>query len=179
MGVTRPCLPFVRLMRRMLGTARCRRSLRCGDVSTEPTPIEIDRQAVSRCFGCGQANDKGLKLRFFRHPDGTVETRHHTAAHHCGLDTVVHGGIQASILDEVMGVAAQLALPPELSDMACVTAEMHLSYRRPVPMADEVVARAKLVRVDGRDVHVDGAIVDDDGNELTSASSRWRQLRAS
>lgn len=140
-------------------------------------PIAIDRSGVDRCFGCGEANDGGLHLRFVRLDDGTVETRHKTAPHHCGLDTVVHGGIQATILDEVMGVAAQLSLPPDATDLACVTAEMHLTYRRPVPLADEVIARAKVERIDGRDVYVDGAIVDPDGKRLTEASSRWRQLQ--
>lgn len=142
----------------------------------EPTPIEIDRQGVSRCFGCGHANPEGLRLRFSRYEDGTVETLHRTAAHHCGLDTVVHGGIQAAILDEVMGVAAQLGLPEKSGDQACVTAEMNLTYRRPVPMADQVRAQARLVSVDGRDLHVEGMIVADDGTVLTRATSRWRQL---
>lgn len=142
-----------------------------------PEAVDIDRSGVSRCFGCGQANPEGLKLRFERYPDGTVEARHKTAPHHCGLDTVVHGGIQATILDELMGVTAQLALPADAADLACVTAEMHLRYRRPVPIADEVVARARLQRVDEPDMFVVGAIVGPDGQHLTEATSRWRQLR--
>jgi uncharacterized protein (TIGR00369 family) len=137
----------------------------------------MDRQGVDRCFGCGEANEHGLQLKFTQYRDGTVEARHQTADHHCGLDTVVHGGIQASILDEVMGVAAQLSLPEDADGQACVTAEMHLTYRAPVMLADEVVARARLVRTDGRDFHVEGAIVDADGRELTTAVSRWRQPR--
>lgn len=140
-------------------------------------PVAIDRVGVDRCFGCGQANEDGLRLQFFQRPDGVVETRHRTAPHHCGIDTVVHGGIQATILDEVMGVAAQLALPVDGSNQACVTAEMTLSYRRPVPLDEEVVARARHIRTEGRDLFVEAAIVAVDGTELTVATSRWRQLR--
>ncbi|MEM9561297.1 MAG: PaaI family thioesterase [Actinomycetota bacterium] len=143
----------------------------------DPQPVAIDRAGVDRCFGCGTGNPNGLRLRFERYDDGTVEVRHHTDPDHCGLDSVVHGGIQATVLDEVMGVAAQLALPPEASDLACVTAEMHLRYRRPVPMTDELVARARVERVDTPDFFVVGAIVGSDGEHLTEASSRWRQLR--
>ncbi|MDA3040849.1 MAG: PaaI family thioesterase [Actinomycetota bacterium] len=143
----------------------------------EPAAVAIDRVGVGRCFGCGQANEGGLRLKFFQLPDGVVETRHRAASHHCGLDTVVHGGIQATILDEVMGVAAQLALPTDGSNLACVTVEMMLSYRRPVPMDEDVVARGWHVRNEGRDLHVGGAIVAADGTELTVATSRWRQLR--
>lgn len=142
-----------------------------------PHPVTVDREAVGRCFGCGQANEQGLRMTFAQYPDGTVESRHRTAPHHCGVDTVIHGGIQATLLDEVMGVAAQLALESTATNAPCVTAEMQLAYRRPVPIADEVVARARLLRVDGRDLHVEGAIVGRDGTILTSATSRWRQLR--
>ncbi len=143
-----------------------------------PEPVAIDRSGVDRCFGCGHGNPNGLRLRFERYADGTVEIRHRTHPDHCGLDTVVHGGIQATVLDEVMGVAAQLALPADASDLACVTAEMHLRYRRPVPLADELVARARVERVTEPDFYVVGAIVSADGTHLTEASSRWRQLRS-
>lgn len=116
-------------------------------------------------------------MQFTRYEDGTIEARHQTAAHHCGVDTIVHGGIQATLLDEVMGVAAQLGLADDTSSAPCVTAEMNLSYRRPVLLADEVVARARLIEVDGRDLRVEGAIVGEDGTVLTGATSRWRQLR--
>lgn len=142
-----------------------------------PEPITVDRSGVDRCFGCGLANDNGLQLRFERYGDGTVEVRHHTDPDHCGLDSVVHGGIQATVLDEVMGIAAQLALPAEATDLACVTAEMQLRYRRPVPMANEVVARARVERIAEPDFFVVGAIVGPEGDHLTEATSRWRQLR--
>lgn len=147
------------------------------DVEGTAEDITIDRGAVGRCFGCGQANDQGLRLGFRRYDNGVVETTHETAAHHCGVDTVVHGGIQATILDEVMGVAAQLGLADGAGTAPCVTAEMQLRYRRPVPMDAPVTARAWLTGVDGRDLHVEGAIVGADGTMLTTAVSRWRQLR--
>ncbi len=149
------------------------------DPKESPNPVAVDRSMVDRCFGCGQANEEGLHLGFSRYADGTVETNHRAAPHHCGLDTVVHGGIQATILDEVMGVAAQLSLPDDASDLACVTAEMNLRYLAPVPMDQDVVARAKIERIDGRDIYVVGGIVDTDGTILTDADSRWRQLRLS
>lgn len=139
--------------------------------------VEIDRSGVDNCFGCSTTNDGGLHLRFWQLPDGTVEVRHRAAGHHEGATGVVHGGIQATILDEVMGVTAQLALPDDAGDGPCVTVEMQLRYRRPVPLADEVVARARVERVDGPDTWVEGWIVGPDGRALTAATSRWRQLR--
>jgi uncharacterized protein (TIGR00369 family) len=87
---------------------------------------------------------------------------------------VLHGGIQATVLDEVMGVAAQLRLPPDAGRQALVTAELALRYRRPVPCVGEVRARARVVAIDGADYYVHGEIVDGADQPLTTARSRWR-----
>ena len=140
-------------------------------------PYPPNRSGGDRCFGCSASNEKGLRLAFFKYEDGTIETRHRTAQHHCGFDTVIHGGIQAAILDEVMGVAAQSSLPPEAPDLACATAEMHLTYLRPAFIDDEVIGRAWVVGVKDRDVHVQGVLLSSEMAELTTAESRWRQMR--
>jgi uncharacterized protein (TIGR00369 family) len=146
------------------------------DRSDDDGLIVVDRDAVGSCFGCGQQNHQGLRLRFRRLDDGWVETRVRVPHHFCGVDTIVHGGIQATILDEVCGVAAQLALPDDASRNPCVTAELSLRFRRAVPLADDVVARARVVEVRGTSFHVEGAIVDEAGTALTTATSRWVQL---
>ncbi len=138
----------------------------------------VDRAAVGNCFGCGQSNPQGLRLRFRQLEEGWVETRVQVPPHLCGLDTVVHGGIQATILDEVTGVAAQLALPADATRAPCVTAELSLRYRRPVPLDRPVVALAKVIGTEGRNFHVEGRIVGEDGELLTVATSRWVQLPA-
>ncbi|MBM3683288.1 MAG: PaaI family thioesterase [Actinobacteria bacterium] len=146
--------------------------IRRGDDGT----FVVDRSLVSNCFGCGQANEQGLRLRFREVDDGWVETRVRVPRHLCGMDTVVHGGIQATILDEVCGVAAQLGLPPGSTDDPCVTAELSLRYQRPVPIADDVVAQARVTGVEGRRISVEGRIVSPDGEVLTAVTSRWAQL---
>tara|TARA_B100000085_G_scaffold11937_2_gene10337 strand:- start:8124 stop:8621 length:498 start_codon:yes stop_codon:yes gene_type:complete len=141
------------------------------------TPFLLERSGVNQCFGCSSTNENGLRLKFIRYDDGTIETRHQTAKHHCGFDTVIHGGIQAAILDEVMGVAAQSSLPENASDLACATAEMHLSYLRPAFLAEEVIGRAWIVDVKDRDIFVEGVLLSSELVEVTTASSRWRQMR--
>lgn len=139
----------------------------------------VERDGLNACFGCGADNPHGLQLRFRMLEDGrTVETILRPAGHLAGVDGVLHGGIQSTVLDEVMGVAAQYALPDGASRAPCVTAELSVRFLRPVPMDGEVVARAQVVRVDGRDLYVHAEIVAADGAELTTARSRWRQLRA-
>src|ERR1041385_3913787 len=53
------------------------------------------------CFVCGEANPAGLRLRF--ETDGQVVTARFTPRpEHIGFKQVVHGGIVATLLDEIM-----------------------------------------------------------------------------
>ena len=53
------------------------------------------------CFVCGEANPLGLKLRF--EADGTlVRARFTPCAEHIGFKQVIHGGLLATVLDEIM-----------------------------------------------------------------------------
>ncbi len=57
------------------------------------------------CFGCGAGNAVGLGMQFYS--DGrSVASSLVVPDHLCGWRQVVHGGIVATILDEVMGWAA-------------------------------------------------------------------------
>ncbi len=86
----------------------------------------------------------------------------------------MHGGIQAVLLDEAMGVAIHRSDATE--DLDVVTAEFKLRYRRPVPTGMPLIVRGSLQRTDGRDYWVEGAIVDVSGQQLTVAEARWRQI---
>ena len=147
------------------------------DEVAQEVPVLLDREGVGNCFGCAPGNPSGLHLRFLRRPDQSIEARVHLDHNLCGFEGVVHGGIQSAILDEVMGVAAQFALPSEADNLACVTAELSLQFLRPVMITGEVIAHAKVVHTKGRDIYVHGEIVAEDGSPLTTARSRWRQAR--
>ncbi len=134
------------------------------------------RSSVGDCFGCGQTNDRGLQLRFRLLGQDRVATTVDVPASMCGVDSIVHGGIQTTILDEVSGVAAELCLPEGSSTSPCVTAELTVRFRRPVSQLGPVTAVARVIRRDGRSLFVEAAIVSDDGTEFTTASSRWVQL---
>ena len=127
------------------------------------------------CFGCSPHNPRGLQLRFTRTGDNTVTCRFTAASHLAGAPGVVHGGIQATVLDEALGMAARTGFGGE-EEPSLVTAEFRLQYRRPVPLGEPVVVRAELVRADGRDFHVEGRIESEAGEVLTLAEARWRRI---
>lgn len=128
------------------------------------------------CFGCGPANERGLQLQFRQVAPGLVETTCQLPEHLCGSKTVLHGGIQATVLDEVMGKAIQSGLPPQLIGRRTVTADFSLRYRRPAPMGEPLTARGEFVRLEGTHIFVAGRLLDAAGNELTLAEARWKLL---
>jgi acyl-coenzyme A thioesterase PaaI-like protein len=128
------------------------------------------------CFGCGAENPQGLHLQFTRPERNVVECVVMPAPHLCGSRTVVHGGIQATIIDETMGKAARLA-GPEGELWQAVTASLAMRYRRPAAMEQKLTVRATVDRVEGDDVYIAAAIIGEDGTLLTTADGRFKVIK--
>lgn len=91
------------------------------------------------CFVCGESNAFGLKLRF--ETDGRmVQTRFVPRAEHIGFKGVVHGGIMATVLDEIMVWACAV---PTRKFAYC--AELTVRYLQPVVPGVEIVVTGELV----------------------------------
>lgn len=126
------------------------------------------------CFGCGQRNELGLRLRF-RTSGGEVETEYVAPRHYAGAPGVVHGGIQAALLDEVQGIAVHCAVGDQAR---IVTADFRLRYRRPVPSETRLTIRGRIVRDEDPNYFTEGEITAASGDVLTQAEARWRRLDA-
>jgi acyl-coenzyme A thioesterase PaaI-like protein len=137
------------------------------------------------CFGCSPHNERGLQLTFTQVSASGVAARYSAPAHVCGAPGVLHGGVQAAILDEAVGFAVHAHQDsigdPDTADEAAwqrvVTVEFDLRYRKPVPVGIEVGVRAEVVRVSGRDYLAVAEILGDDDEVLTAATAKWRRLR--
>lgn len=126
------------------------------------------------CFGCSPHNAQGLRMRFVKTGPGKVESRCEIAERFAGAPGVIHGGIQATLLDEVMGVAAHRGVDDDPIDI--VTVDFKLRYRRPAPTGQPIRVRGELLRQEGRDFYMAGAIESADGTVLTRAEARWQQI---
>jgi acyl-coenzyme A thioesterase PaaI-like protein len=101
----------------------------------------------TRCFGCGPANEKGLRIRSFPKGDEVVATW--TAEpHHLAFEGVVNGGIVGALLDchgnwtaawHLMKKAGASSVP------STVTSEFHVRLKRPTPIAEPLHLRARVV----------------------------------
>jgi acyl-coenzyme A thioesterase PaaI-like protein len=91
------------------------------------------------CFGCSQANAAGLALPFVRRGDSIV-VDYVIADRFHGAPGIAHGGIVATILDEVSCAAVCF-----LRDRRVVTGELSVRYERPCPVEAPLHFAARLV----------------------------------
>jgi acyl-coenzyme A thioesterase PaaI-like protein len=100
--------------------------------------INVDRD-YSMCFGCGENNPIGLKLKFQQ--DGKNARAEITPPEiYQGWPGLVHGGILMCILDEAMGWVVML------QGINCVTAEMQVKLKRPVPVNETLIINSSITK---------------------------------
>jgi acyl-coenzyme A thioesterase PaaI-like protein len=120
------------------------------EVVTRAGRYEVSPHA---CFACGELNTHGLHLVL------------HAAADSCwteltllpdfqGWEGLAHGGIVATILDEVMGWALAGA------DAWGFTARMTIEYKRPVPVGARIRGEGRLIERRRRVLRVTGRLLD-------------------
>ena len=110
--------------------------------------LQVRYAADSTCFGCGPANDAGLRIASHDVGDGILEADWLPAAHHAAFPGVLNGGIIGSLLDCHSNWTAAMHLMRAHSGSrppACVTAEFHVRLLRPTPMDSAVQLRAWVV----------------------------------
>src|SRR5687768_11566696 len=90
----------------------------------------------NRCFGCGPANDKGLRIKSFVEDDGTFTCTWMPEKHHEAFDNMLNGGICGALLDCHSNWAATHHLMKKRGDNTppcTVTADFHVKLKRPTP----------------------------------------------
>lgn len=103
-----------------------------------PEGLDLSFPEDGGCFGCSPSNAAGLGLRFRRegarvHALVRVPDRFH------GAPGVIHGGIVATLLDEISCAAAVF-----VADHRVVTGELAVRYERPVPVEEPLELVAEI-----------------------------------
>ena len=130
--------------------------------------IWFDADHEGRCFGCGPANPSGLKLRFYETDDG-VESEYVVPSDLDGAPGIVHGGIQATLLDEVMCMTKYAK-----AGTGVVTGELTVRYLRPAPSGAPLLLAGRITETRGNSFFIAGSIrLADGGEELTRARGRF------
>ena len=119
---------------------------------------------ANHCFVCGPANPNGLHVRF-RIEDGVCRGEFTPAREHVGYDTVTHGGILFSLLDDVMANWLWL------QGIRCFTAKAEIRYRAQRPMGTTVRLEGCCERRKGRLALMRGRVIRVDSDEVVAEAS--------
>ena len=124
-------------------------------------PFEV---AEHRCFACGSLNEHGMRL-LLHVEHGRSWTELELPQRFQGWESVAHGGIACTILDEVMA----WALVGE--DNWGLTARLNVDFRRPVEVEKPIRAEGEVTRTRRRLVDTAGRIVDAAGGDVLASAT--------
>ena len=130
--------------------------------------MRLDPKPENKCFGCGGANARGMKLAFeVDSARQRIVGRFQLGDEYQGGSGFLHGGIIAVLLDEVMSKACRFH-----SEHA-VTADLRVEYLRPIRVDQEIVVEGFVARRDGRQLYHEGEIRNVVGDLLVRGQGRF------
>jgi uncharacterized protein (TIGR00369 family) len=116
------------------------------------------------CFGCAANNPIGLKLEFFDDNEYVV-SKWTPSNNYEGYHNILHGGIQATLMDEI----ANWVIINKLKQTG-VTKSIQVNYNKSVYISQgEITISAKISSIQKRDVTIYAEIKDCDGVMRSSA----------
>jgi acyl-coenzyme A thioesterase PaaI-like protein len=123
-----------------------------------------NKQPNSRhCFVCGLENPVGLRLKIYETGPGEIETSFTPPEHFQGYPGVLHGGIVATMIDEISG-RAMMGDPSQPRFM--FTAKIDVKYRKNVPIGRTLRVVGKAGRSRGRMAEAWAGVFDAETGEL-------------
>ena len=128
-------------------------------------PLEIERDHL--CFCCGSDNERGLKLAITYPEKGTAETSVQLPSWFTGWRNMTHGGLLATLLDEIMAHAC-VAIAKR-----AVTAEITVRFKKPVDTGARIRALGKVEETRGRLLLTRGWLYDGEGAVIAEGSARF------
>ena len=124
----------------------------------------------SGCFICGEKNDIGLKARFFFN-DGKAVTECVAEKRFEGYSDIYHGGITATLLDEVM-IKALLA-----ADIYAMTVELNVRFRKAVYIGQKLFFEGHVEKAQGRLYITRGEAKNDAGEVVALAAGKYLRVK--
>jgi len=122
----------------------------------------------SGCFVCGDENDIGLQAKFYFDESSRKAVCDVTAdERYAGYKSIFHGGIMATLLDEIM-IKSLLA-----EGNVVVTAEMTVKFKKPVYSGDSLHFEGWMTAQKGPLFLTSGQAVNQKGETVAEASGKY------
>jgi acyl-coenzyme A thioesterase PaaI-like protein len=129
------------------------------------TGPEITIAPSNLCFGCGEKNPCGLKLKFGW--DGkTAKSEFIPTELHQGWSEIIHGGILVTLLDEAMAYAMVF------ENIVGVTGSIEVKLRRPAVIGEPLIITARVTKNARRFAETEAKLALRDGTTVAEAKAR-------
>lgn len=140
------------------------------------------------CWGCGVANEHGLRIKSYWSPDDELEAIcvWQPQPYHVAAPGIVNGGIIATLIDcHSAATAVAAAYRAEGRPISAenphvyVTAQLDVTYLKATPGASPLTLRARVVKTGERRIHVSCSLYSASEEcargevVLARAGSRW------
>ncbi|HYL11392.1 MAG TPA: PaaI family thioesterase, partial [Candidatus Acidoferrales bacterium] len=137
-----------------------------GRVKLEPNP-------ENGCFGCGGANQEGMKLAFEQDDERKrIVGRFRIGERYQGGRGFLHGGIIATLLDEAMGKVSRF------NKVRAVTAELTVEFKSPVRVNEEIIVEGWQADRNGRSFFYEAEVRNAAGDVLARGRGRFVEIDA-
>ena len=133
----------------------------------------------SECFGCGPANEEGLRIRSFAE-GGAYVARWRPRRHHEAYPGMLNGGIVGALLDchSNWAAAHHLMLKGGLDHPPCtVTADYSVRLLRPTPTDAPLELTARVVDSAADRATVESEIISADGKTTATCRGTFVAVR--
>ena len=117
------------------------------------------------CYVCGKDNPHGFRLDFSHPKEGVLKTEVVFRAEHQGYKNIVHGGMVAMLLDEMMVNLAWV------EDAPSVTAELTVRLKKPVKVGEKVLFEGRIDRKEARALYASASAKNAQGELLATAKA--------
>ncbi len=131
----------------------------------------MEKERDHMCFGCGPDNPIGLHLSFSFNDRDELVTEFVPQTQHQGYDNMMHGGLMAVLLDEVMGKLLTL------KGIRAFTARMETRYRQAVPIGEKLKVTGRIVFDKGRMIEMSAEAKGLDGGIVAEAKARFMRAQ--
>ncbi|WP_337286702.1 PaaI family thioesterase [Candidatus Methylomirabilis sp.] len=131
----------------------------------------MDYEDDQMCFVCGTQNGDGLHLDFELIGVDRIRTEFTPSKKFQGWKDVLHGGLIATILDEVMVNGAYLR------QIMAVTTKLEIRLRRPAAIGERLIFYGQILKKNTRTVNMKAWAEREDGTIVAEATGLLMMMK--
>ena len=130
----------------------------------------VPHKSQNGCFSPPERSPINKQLKLYT--DGKkLYTQFQALPHHVGWGNMIHGGILATILDEIMGLEAVL-----LKRMICFTKDLHITYKKPCYKEDTYTIITTFDSKSENNIIIRGEVYDSGSNICVLGIGEYRLI---